>query len=78
MSERKQDSHSSINFIHKSCQGLKVFLSMQVPQFSGGGALHNGVRQGCAPVLGSFWPGISGIGIHFYLTLSVIGVYFHM
>ena len=44
----------------------------------GGGVLHYGVRWGCAPVLGSFWPENSGIGIYFYWKISVIGVYFHL
>ena len=38
----------------------------------GGGV---GVRWGCAPVLGSFWPENSGIGIYFHLEFSGIGVY---
>ena len=49
---------------------------MILPQ--GGGVLHYEVRQRCAPVLGSFWPENSGIGIYFYLKISVIGVYFHL
>ena len=48
---------------------------MILPQ---GGVLHYGVRQRCAPVFGSFWPENSGIGIYFYLKISVIGVYFHL
>ena len=44
----------------------------------GGGVLHFGVRQGCVPVLGSFRPEHSGIGIYFYWKISVIGVYFHL
>ena len=43
----------------------------------GGGVLHYGVRLGFAPVLGSFWPENSWIGIYFYWKISVIGVYFH-
>ena len=35
------------------------------------------VRRGCTPVLGSFWPENSGIGVSFYWKISVIGVYFH-
>ena len=35
------------------------------------------VRLGCAPVLGSFWPENSWIGISFNWKISVIGVYFH-
>ena len=42
------------------------------------GVLHYGVRRGCAPVLGSFWPENSGIGINFYWKISVIGVYCHL
>ena len=44
----------------------------------GGGVLHYGVRRGFAPVLGSFWPENSGVGIFFYWNISVIGVYFHL
>ena len=33
----------------------------------GGGLLHYGVRRGCAPVFGSFWPENSGIGIYFHM-----------
>ena len=40
-----------------------------------GGVLHYGVRRGCAPVLCSFWPENSGIGIYFHLEFSGIGVY---
>ena len=47
-------------------------------QNPGGGVLHYGVRRGCAPVLGRFWPENSGIGIYFYWKISVIGVYFHL
>ena len=44
-----------------------------------GWVLHYGVRRGgCAPVLGSFWPGNSGIGIYFYWKITVIGVYLHL
>ena len=50
---------------------------MKVPG-RGGGVLHYGVRRECAPVLGSFWPENSGIGIYFYWNISVIGVYFHL
>ena len=42
------------------------------------GVFHEGVRQGCAAVLGSFWPKNSGIGIYFYWKNSVIGVSFHL
>ena len=42
------------------------------------GVLNYGVRRGCAPVLGSFWPENSGIGIYFYWKISVLGVYFHL
>ena len=43
----------------------------------GGGGTSLWVRRGCAPVLGSFWPENSGIGVSFYWKISVIGVYFH-
>ena len=42
-----------------------------------GGGTSLRVRRGCAPVLGSFWPENSGIGVSFYWKISVIGVYFH-
>ena len=42
-----------------------------------GGGTSLWVRRGCAPVLGSFWPENSGIGVSFYWKKSVIGVYFH-
>ena len=57
----------------------KVFRFGRFGPVPGGeGVLHYGVRRGCAPVLGSFWPENSGIGIYFYLKISVIGVYCHM
>ena len=43
----------------------------------GGGGTSLWVRRGCAPVLGSFWPENSGIGVSFYWKISVIGAYFH-
>ena len=43
----------------------------------GGGGTSLWVRRGCAPVLDSFWPENSGIGVSFYWKISVIGVYFH-
>ena len=43
----------------------------------GGGGTSLWVRRGCAPVLGSFWPENSGIGVSSYWKTSVIGVYFH-
>ena len=46
-------------------------------QGPGGGGTSLWVRRGCAPVLGSFWPENSGIGVSFYWKISVIGVYFH-
>ena len=42
-----------------------------------GGGTSLWARRGCAPVLGSFWPENSGIGVSFYWKISVIGVYFH-
>ena len=42
-----------------------------------GGGTSLWVRRGCAPVLGSFWPENSGIGVSFYWKISVIGAYFH-
>ena len=55
---------------HQSCK--------QSCKYPGGGVFHYGVRRRCAPVLGSFWPENSGIGIYFYWKISVIGVYFHL
>ena len=49
----------------------------QLPTTPGGGGTSLWVRRGCAPVLGSFWPENSGIGVSFYWKISVIGVYFH-
>ena len=46
-------------------------------RYSPGGGTSLWVRRGCAPVLGSFWPENSGIGVSFYWKISVIGVYFH-
>ena len=48
----------------------------------GGGGTSLWVRRGCAPVLGSFWPENSGIGVvprvgNLLLEISVIGVYLH-
>ena len=40
--------------------------------------LHYGVRRGCAPVLGSFWPENSMIRVYFYWRISVIRVYFYL
>ena len=40
--------------------------------------LQYGVRRGCAPVLGSFWPENSGIGIYLYWKMSVVGIYFQL
>ena len=58
---------------------LKLFLirEMLFQDFAprGGGVLHYGVRRGCAPVFGSFWPEISVIGVYFHLEFSGIGVY---
>ena len=54
----------------------KVFLQFY-GKLPGGGGTSLWVRRGCAPVLGSFWPENSGIGVSFYWKISVIGVYFH-
>ena len=45
--------------------------------FSARGGTSLWIRRGCAPVLGSFWPENSGIGVSFYWKIAVIGVYFH-
>ena len=60
---------------YKRQSPVEILLLFEYP---GGGVLHYGVRLGCAPVLGSFWPEDSGIGIYFYWKISVIGVYFHL
>ena len=62
-------------FINGFIQGVDIGARGGGP---GGGVLHYGVRRGCAQVLGSLWPENSGIGIYFYLKISVIGVYFHL
>ena len=49
----------------------------KVPR-KGGGVIHHGVGRGCAPVLGSFRPENSGIGIYFYWKIFVIGVYLQL
>ena len=54
---------------------VKPCLKFFKTQSRGGTSLW--VRRGCAPVLGSFWPENSGIGVSFYWKISVIGVYFH-
>ena len=65
------------------CQFEKFcdFVLGQFPLYSlvipGGGGTSLWVRRGCAPVLGSFWPENSGIGVSFYWKISVIEVYFH-
>ena len=56
------------------CLGRFIRLGWPDP---GGGGSSLWVRRGCAPVLGSFWPENSGIGVSFYWKISVIGVYFH-
>ena len=53
-----------------------VITKLHEPR-GGGGGTSLWVRRGCAPVLGSFWPENSGIGVSFYRKISVIGVYFH-
>ena len=54
-------------------------LFKEMPSSSGGGGGTSlWVRRRCAPVLGSFWPENSGIGVSFYWKISVIGVYFHL
>ena len=63
---------SSTSCIHGQSRGVEEPLDTQ-----GGGGTSLWVRRGCAPVLGSFWPENSGIGVSFYWKISVIGVYFH-
>ena len=57
------------------CDMVKLCLANKSQMPGGGTSLW--VRRGCAPVLGSFWPENSGIGVSFYWKISVIGVYFH-
>ena len=54
-----------------------IFPRLSFTGTPGGGGTSLWVRRGCAPVLGSFWPENSGIGVSFYWKISVIGVYFH-
>ena len=54
-----------------------IFKKTKAYLSPGGGGASLWVRRGCAPVLGSFWPENSGIGVSFYWKISVIGVYFH-
>ena len=56
---------------------LKLKFRINQFQFPPGGGTSLWVRRGCAPVLGSFWPENSGIGVSFYWKVSVIGIYFH-
>ena len=56
----------------------QLIRKMPIRGLCRGGVLHYGVRRGCAPVLGSFWPENSAIAIYFYRKISVIGVYFHL
>ena len=53
-------------------------LPVEIVNPGGGGGTSLWVRRGCAPVLGSFWPENSVIGVSFYWGISVIGVYFHL
>ena len=57
--------------------GIWSSRGMLIYSGSPGGGTSLWVRRGCAPVLGSFWPENSGIGVSFYWKISVIGVYFH-
>ena len=57
------------------CKILGHSYTAAIPRGEGGTSLW--VRRGCAPVLGSFWPENSGIGVSSYWKISVIGVYFH-
>ena len=67
--------HSSLD----PSQNISRFQGIMAPQSHdpGGGGTSLWVRRGCAPVLGSFWPENSGIGVSSYWKISVIGVYFH-
>ena len=56
---------------------LRCHNEMRRQKAPGGGGTSLWVRRGCAPVLGSFWPENSGIGVSSYWKISVIGVYFH-
>ena len=67
------------HFLESTRNELAIPVSEQVLRLvcSPGGGTSIWVRRGCAPVLGSFWPENSGIGVSFYWKISVIGVYFH-
>ena len=58
---------------------IGIFLGLLMRKLQalgpGGGGTSLWVRRGCAPVLGSFWPENSGIGVSFYWKISVIGGY---
>ena len=49
-------------------------MSLESFRGGGGGGTSLWVRRGCAPVLGSFWPENSGIGVSFHSEFSGIGV----
>ena len=57
-----------------TCRGYGYVPPIWVFFWPGGGGTSLWVRRGCAPVLGSFWPENSGIGVSFYWKISVIGV----
>ena len=45
--------------------GIQIFGWAWLQFSPGGGGTSLWVRRGCAPVLGSFWPENSGIGVSF-------------
>ena len=62
---------------HKQGIGCVIYRDVSGIFPWGGGGTSLWVRRGCSPVLGSFWPENSGIGVSFHWKISVIGVYFH-
>ena len=66
---------NEIQKVHLNMLGCSKMCQSMIGS-PGMGGLHYGVKWGCAPILGSFWPENSGIGIFFYWKISVIGVFF--
>ena len=50
---------------HKKISLNKFYFFTFLVRDPGGGGTSLWVRRGCAPVLGSFWPENSGIGVSF-------------
>ena len=78
---QKRKSTFKVHFC-LACLLASNLLPGLISERGGGGVRTRGVtslwvRRGCAPVLGSFWPENSGIGVSLYWKISVIGAYFH-